>query len=58
MTEINAAATISALVLSPYFDLASTYFLVSGIAGVNQNVEPSAEWRLPGIQVSSPNSLI
>lgn len=33
--EINAAATISALVLSRYFDLTNTYFLVAGIAGVN-----------------------
>lgn len=33
--EINAAATISAVVLSPYFDLAKTYFLIAGIAGVN-----------------------
>lgn len=33
--EINAASTISALVLSRYFDLTSTYFIISGIAGVN-----------------------
>ncbi|EEQ40605.1 hypothetical protein CLUG_04733 [Clavispora lusitaniae ATCC 42720] len=31
--EINAAATISALGLSPLFDLAKTYFLISGIGG-------------------------
>ncbi|KAK3385395.1 purine nucleoside permease-domain-containing protein [Podospora didyma] len=33
--EINAAATITALVLSLKFDFRSTYFLVCGIAGVN-----------------------
>lgn len=31
--EINAAATISSLVMSPLFDLTETYFLISGIAG-------------------------
>ncbi|KAG6832574.1 hypothetical protein H0H87_001230 [Tephrocybe sp. NHM501043] len=33
--EINAATSITALLLSPSFDLTSTYFLISGIAGVN-----------------------
>ncbi|KAK4182988.1 purine nucleoside permease [Podospora australis] len=33
--EINAAATMMALVLSPQFDLSRTYFLLAGIAGVN-----------------------
>ena len=33
--EINAAATITALVLSDKFDLAKTYFLIGGIAGVS-----------------------
>jgi len=33
--EINAAATITALVLSRSFDLTKTYFLLAGIAGVN-----------------------
>lgn len=37
-SEINAASTISALVLSPLFDLTSTYFMVGGIAGVNPEV--------------------
>ncbi|KAG8950222.1 hypothetical protein FRC04_007856 [Tulasnella sp. 424] len=36
--EINAAATISALWLSDKFDLALTYFFITGIAGVNPNV--------------------
>ena len=35
MAEINAAATIMALALSPKFDLRSTYWLLAGIAGVN-----------------------
>ncbi|KAJ7656531.1 purine nucleoside permease [Mycena polygramma] len=33
--EINAASTISSLLNSPHFDLASTYFLLAGIAGVS-----------------------
>ncbi|KAK4052027.1 hypothetical protein OIV83_002321 [Microbotryomycetes sp. JL201] len=33
--EINAAATMSALLLSSEFDFTQTYFLVAGIAGVN-----------------------
>ena len=33
--EINAATSVSALVLSPLFDLTSTYFLIGGIAGIN-----------------------
>jgi len=33
--EINAAASMMALVLSHRFDLRQTYFLLSGIAGVN-----------------------
>lgn len=36
--EINAAATVSALVHSARFDLASTYFMVAGIGGVNPEV--------------------
>ncbi|TVY58488.1 Purine nucleoside permease, partial [Lachnellula suecica] len=35
--EINAAVTMTALMLSPLFDLRKTYFLISGIAGVNPN---------------------
>jgi purine nucleoside permease len=33
--EINAAASMTALVLSPVLDLRQTYFLFTGIAGVN-----------------------
>ncbi|KAI9152017.1 Purine nucleoside permease [Paramyrothecium foliicola] len=33
--EINAAASVMALVLSAKFDFRSTYFLIAGIAGVN-----------------------
>lgn len=36
--EINAASTITALVLSPFFDLRYTYFLVAGIAGISPKV--------------------
>lgn len=34
-SEINAATTVSAVALSDQFDLASTYFLIAGIAGVS-----------------------
>ncbi|RKF75098.1 Purine nucleoside permease [Golovinomyces cichoracearum] len=34
-SEINAAATMTALVQSPLFDFRKTYFLVAGIAGIN-----------------------
>jgi purine nucleoside permease len=37
-SEINAASSISALVLSPKFNLTKTYFMVAGIAGVNPQV--------------------
>lgn len=33
--EINAAASMTAILLSPKFDFARTYFLFAGIAGVN-----------------------
>ncbi|CAI6340776.1 unnamed protein product [Periconia digitata] len=33
--EINAATSLTALLLSPLFNLSKTYFLVAGIAGVN-----------------------
>jgi purine nucleoside permease len=38
MAEINAAVTITALVLSEHFDLTSTYFLIAGIGGINPEV--------------------
>lgn len=34
-SEINAASTVSALMLSAAFDLTKTYFLIAGIAGIN-----------------------
>ncbi|KAF2097825.1 purine nucleoside permease [Rhizodiscina lignyota] len=37
-SEINAATTITALMLSPAFDLTSTYFLIAGIAGINPEI--------------------
>ncbi|KAG6368618.1 hypothetical protein INS49_002831 [Diaporthe citri] len=46
-SEINAAATITAVVLSDKFDLTSTYFMIGGIAGV------SPEWStLGGVALS------
>ncbi|CAH2350032.1 purine nucleoside permease [[Candida] railenensis] len=35
--EINAASTITALTLSPLFDLTESYFLIAGIAGGEPN---------------------
>ncbi|KAI0477092.1 purine nucleoside permease-domain-containing protein [Xylariaceae sp. FL0804] len=37
-SEINAASTVMAAVLSPRFDLTSTYFMIAGIAGVSPKV--------------------
>ncbi|KAJ5604347.1 NUP-domain-containing protein [Penicillium lagena] len=37
-SEINAASTISAVALSPVFDLTQTYFMIAGIAGINPKV--------------------
>ncbi|KAJ0122342.1 purine nucleoside permease [Diaporthe amygdali] len=46
-SEINAAATITSVVLSDKFDLTSTYFMIGGIAGV------SPEWStLGGVALS------
>ncbi|KAF5365139.1 hypothetical protein D9757_012616 [Collybiopsis confluens] len=36
--EINAATTVTALVFSNLFNLATTYFLIAGIAGINPKV--------------------
>ncbi|KAI4174205.1 MAG: hypothetical protein LQ346_008266 [Caloplaca aetnensis] len=36
--KINAAASMTALTLSPLFDLRQTYFMVAGIAGVSPKV--------------------
>ncbi len=46
MGKANAAASISALVLSGLFDLKQTYFLVAGIAGVDpaQGTIGTAAW--------------
>jgi purine nucleoside permease len=46
-SEINAAATISALVLSPFFDLKKTYFLIAGIAGINPKQATLASVAFP-----------
>ena len=37
-SEINAATTVTSLVLSPAFNLTKTYFMVAGIAGINPKV--------------------
>jgi purine nucleoside permease len=52
--EINAASTISALYLSPIFNLTQTYFLVAGIAGVNpyQGTTGTAAFARYAIQVA------
>ncbi|KAL2059987.1 hypothetical protein VTL71DRAFT_9809 [Oculimacula yallundae] len=38
MALVNAALSVSALTSSPLFDLRSTYFILSGVAGVNPKV--------------------
>ncbi|OJJ59582.1 hypothetical protein ASPSYDRAFT_57152 [Aspergillus sydowii CBS 593.65] len=40
--EINAAATLSAVTLSPTFNLTTTYFLIAGIAGISPEIGPTA----------------
>ncbi|KAI4254806.1 MAG: hypothetical protein LQ352_002901 [Teloschistes flavicans] len=37
-SEINAAASITALTFSPLFDLRRTYFMIAGIAGISPKV--------------------
>lgn len=49
--EINAASTISALVLSPYFDLTQTYFLIAGIAGINPHLATTGSVTFSQYQV-------
>ncbi len=46
MGHANAAASMMALVLSPQFDLSRTYFVVTGIAGIDPNAGTlgSAAW--------------
>ena len=53
-SEINAAATVTALYLSPLFDLTKTYFLIAGIAGVNpyQGTLATAAFARFAIQVA------
>jgi len=52
--EINAASTITALYLSPLFNLTKTYFLIAGIAGVNpyQGTLGTAAFARYSIQVA------
>ncbi|KAF2669932.1 purine nucleoside permease [Microthyrium microscopicum] len=50
-SEINAASSISALVLSPIFNLTETYFMIAGIAGVNPQVASSASVTLARFSV-------
>ncbi|SCV03290.1 LAME_0H09230g1_1 [Lachancea meyersii CBS 8951] len=51
--EINAASTITALSLSPLFDLTDTYFIVSGIAGGTPDLTTIGSVTYPkyGVQV-------
>ncbi|CEP61979.1 purine-nucleoside phosphorylase LALA0_S04e04984g [Lachancea lanzarotensis] len=51
--EINAASTITALALSPLFDLTDTYFIVSGIAGGSPDLTTIGSVTYPkyGVQV-------
>lgn len=40
-TEINAAATMTALLFSNQFNFTQTYFFAAGIAGINPKVGPT-----------------
>ena len=40
--EVNAAATVTAIVNSPYFDLRKTYVFEAGIAGINPHCSTTA----------------
>lgn len=51
LPEINAASTISALVLSPSFNLTQTYFLVAGIAGINPHMAATGSVTFSQYQV-------
>lgn len=52
--EINAASTISAVVLSDNFDLRKTYFMIAGIGGVNPKLGTLGSVALSryGVQVA------
>ena len=51
--EVNAAASVSAIVNSPFFDLRKTYFFEAGIAGVNPKcaTEASAMFARFAVQI-------
>lgn len=49
--EINAATTLSALVLAPDFNLTQTYFLVAGIAGINPHLATTGSVTFSQYQV-------
>jgi purine nucleoside permease len=64
MGHANAAASMMALAFSPYFDLRNTYFLITGIGGIDPQrgtlgtaawakylVEFSIQWELDGRQL-------
>ncbi|KAG8986791.1 hypothetical protein FRB90_003772, partial [Tulasnella sp. 427] len=52
--EINAAVSVTSLWLSDKFDLTSTYFFITGIAGVNPNVAtiPGVSFARYAVQVA------
>jgi len=52
--EINAASTITAMYLSPLFNLTTTYFLIAGIGGVNpyQGTTGTAAFARFAVQVA------
>ncbi|KAF3273260.1 hypothetical protein TWF970_009293 [Orbilia oligospora] len=49
--EINAAASMSALVYSQMFDLAETYFFIGGISGINPNYGTTGTVTFPRFAV-------
>ncbi|KAK6510785.1 hypothetical protein TWF506_009881 [Arthrobotrys conoides] len=49
--EINAAASMSALIYSRMFDLTETYFLIGGISGINPNYGTTGTVTFPRFAV-------
>ncbi|KAG8883406.1 hypothetical protein FRB97_006688 [Tulasnella sp. 331] len=56
-SEINAATSLSALSLSPLFNMTETYFMIAGIAGVNPNYAtiggPALQYEIDAREIPS-----
>lgn len=54
--EINAAASVTALVLNPHFDLSETYFLITGIAGADPRTATLGSVAFSRFQIQAAQS--